>query len=353
MPLIEHNNLPTFEYLRKNGENILSKKRALKQFIRELHIGILNMMPDPALCATERQFFKLVGNSNKVVQFYIHLFTLKSIKRDEKTTEYIKKYYQSFDNIKEFGLDALIITGANVTGKDLSKENFYKELTEVVNWSYENVTSTLYSCLATHIVMQSMYKQKRTKLNKKCWGVYFHKIIDKSHPLVKDTNTLLDIPHSRFNQITAKQFTESGLKILIESKQGVHLAVSKDLFRQVFFQGHPEYDTISLLKEYKREIKLFLSGINKKYPIFPDNYLDKYSKAVLLEYKEKIIKGYMTLDDFPEQLITKKINNTWGDSAKSIISNWTGIIYQITHKDRKKPFMDGINKDNPLESLTQ
>jgi homoserine O-succinyltransferase len=30
--------------------------------------------------------------------------------------------------------------------------------------------------------------------------------------------------------------------------------VSEDLLRIVFFQGHPEYDTISLLKEYKQDI---------------------------------------------------------------------------------------------------
>jgi homoserine O-succinyltransferase len=76
------------------------------QVIRESHIGLLNMMPDPALEATERQFFRLIGHSNQIAQFYMHPFTLPSIKRGEKTQTHIDQYYQSFDDIKTQGLDA-------------------------------------------------------------------------------------------------------------------------------------------------------------------------------------------------------------------------------------------------------
>ena len=351
MPIVAHNNLPTFEYLKNSGEDILSLKRASSQYIREQHFGLLNMMPDKVLCATERQFFKLIGGSNKVVQFYLHPFSLKSIQRDKQTTEYIKKYYDSFEQIKRYGLDGLIITGANIVGTDLSKQNFYNELTEVINWAYENTTSTLFSCLATHLVMQCMYGQKRTPLNKKCWGIFSHTVVDREHPLVRSVNTAFNVPHSRFNQISRAQFNASGLKVLVESQQGVHLAVSKDLFRQVFFQGHPEYDTISLLKEYKRDIHNFISKKIDSYPVFPQNYLNEYSQAILLEFKQKITSGDTNINNFPEKKIAKILHNTWGDSAKTIMNNWTGIIYQITHKQRAKPFMEGIDPQNPLLNL--
>ena len=74
MPLIAHSNLPSFDRLEKQGETILSEERASHQAIRALHIGLLNMMPDSALEATERQFFRLVGRSNQVAQLYIHPF---------------------------------------------------------------------------------------------------------------------------------------------------------------------------------------------------------------------------------------------------------------------------------------
>ena len=52
MPLVAHNDLPTFQRLRASGQEVLSVERALRQDIRELHIGLLNMMPDAAYTAT-------------------------------------------------------------------------------------------------------------------------------------------------------------------------------------------------------------------------------------------------------------------------------------------------------------
>jgi len=349
MPLIAHSSLPSFERLEKQGETILSKERAAHQDIRELHIGLLNMMPDSALEATERQFFRLIGHSNQVAQFYIHPFSLSSIKRGKDATKHIQKYYKTFAEIKLQGLDALIITGANVTGPDLGLAPFYNELCDVVDWSYENVTSTLCSCLATHAVLEFKYSQKRVHMGKKHWGVFPHKVIDRSHPLVKGVNTRFDIPHSRYNDVSEAQFAKANAKVLAKSAVGVHLAVSPDLFRIVFFQGHPEYDSISLLKEYKREIALYLEGSRPEYPPFPSNYLSAQSRAILDEYKDRLNNKSASLKDFPEQLISKTLDNTWHDSASAIINNWIGGVYQITNENIKLPFMDSINPLNPLD----
>jgi len=109
MPLIAHSNLPSFTRLETQGETILSEERASHQAIRALHIGLLNMMPDSALEATERQFFRLIGRSNQVAQLYIHPFSLSSIKRGKKASEHIKNYYKSFDEIKLQGLMRLLL----------------------------------------------------------------------------------------------------------------------------------------------------------------------------------------------------------------------------------------------------
>jgi homoserine O-succinyltransferase len=49
MPLVANSALPTFERLRREGELVVPGDAALHQDIRELHIGLLNMMPDSAL----------------------------------------------------------------------------------------------------------------------------------------------------------------------------------------------------------------------------------------------------------------------------------------------------------------
>ncbi|MDH3327272.1 MAG: homoserine O-succinyltransferase [Gammaproteobacteria bacterium] len=352
MPLIANSSLPTFTRLKNEGETILSDDTARHQDIRELHIGLLNMMPDAAITATERQFFRLIGESNQIAQFYVHPFTLPEIERSEKTQQHIDKYYESFDEIKNNGLDALIITGANVTQPDLSLEPFWKPLIDVVDWAYENVSSTLCSCLATHAVMQFRYNKKRLPLINKRWGVFQHRIVDRTHPLVNGVNTRFDVPHSRFNEIPREQFEASGLHVLVESEQaGVHLAVSEDKFRIVFFQGHPEYDMISLLKEYKREILRFYNDERPDYPPLPKNYFQIKAKAILNEYKGCVQSSKdenTALPAMPEELIESMLDNTWHDTAEALLNNWIGKVYQITAIDRRELFMKEVDPKNPL-----
>jgi len=352
MPLVDHNGLPTFQRLREEGQIILERDRALQQDIRELHIGLLNMMPDAALEATERQFFRLVGESNPIAQFYVHPFTLEQLPRGPKARAHVERYYDSFDKVRGEGLDALILTGANVTHPDLSQEPFWQPLNEVIEWALENVTSTLCSCLATHAVLQFRYGQRRQPLGFKRWGVFQHRVVERSHPLVYDVNTRFDVPHSRFNEISRQQFETAGLKILVENHEaGVHLAVSEDQFRVVFFQGHPEYDTISLLKEYKREVLLFAKGQRPDYPPFPDNYFNLQQQAILQEYRQRLLKAVdngAEIPEFPEDLLAPHLDNTWRDTADAILRNWMGKVYQITNTDRKLPFMPGVDPKDPL-----
>lgn len=353
MPLVAHNNLPTFDRLQQEGAIILSPDRAMHQDIRELHIGLLNMMPDAALAATERQFFRLVGESNQIAQFYVHPFSLPHLKRSAEATAYVDQYYESFQQLRNDGLDALIITGTNVTQPDLALEPFWQPLIEVIDWALENVTSVLCSCLATHAVLQFRYGQKRIRLPAKRWGVYRHKVLDLTHPLVNDVNTLFDVPHSRFNEVSRAQFEAAGLHVLAESPDaGVHLAVSEDLFRVVFFQGHPEYDTISLLKEYKREVTRFHNNAIDHYPPFPEHYFSLRQRAILDEYGAIVIAAKQAgkpQPPFPETLINQGLNNTWHDTAEAVINNWIGEVYQITNNDRRFPFMDGVDPNDPLK----
>ncbi len=352
MPLVAHTELPTFKRLRLEGQNVLTPERATHQYIRELHIGLLNMMPDAAIEATERQFFRLVGEANPIAQFYVHPFTLDELQRGERARAHIDAYYEDFAQIQRDGLDALIITGANVSHPNLSEEPFWEPLTRVFDWAAENVTSVLCSCLATHAVAEFHHGQKRTHMGDKLWGVYSHRVMLPHHPLVNDINTRFDVPHSRFNQISREQFDQAGLQVLVESEQaGVHLAVSADGLRTVYFQGHPEYDTISLLKEYKREVNLFIAGKRGDYPPFPEHYFSLRSQAIFNEYRERVEQAMAsgsTLPAFPEELVLETLDNTWHDTAEAVIGNWIGLVYQVTHQDRAIPFMDGIDPDDPL-----
>jgi len=350
MPLVAHNDLPTFQRLSKDGSPIMPMGRALSQDIRELHVGLLNIMPDAALEATERQFFRLIGESNRVAQIYLHPFTLPIFERSKDAQSHIDKYYETFEDIKAQGLDALIISGANEeTNPHVSDESIWAPLKEALEWAFENVTSTLCSCLASHALLTYMYDQQPTWRRHKLWGVYPHKVRDREHPLVHGMNTTFDAPHSRYSEITRPQFEKAGMKILAETPGGhVHLATSPDGFRMICMQAHPEYDIFSLLKEYKREITNFINGEREDYPQFPKNYFGPIAQEKLGEYRNLVLAEGKEPYPFPEDDIIPLLENTWADSARSFISSWIGYVYQTTDMDRRKPFMDGIDPDNPL-----
>jgi homoserine O-succinyltransferase len=352
MPLVEHSNLPTFARLRENGHVVLSLDRAVHQDIRELHIGFLNMMPDNALEATERQFIRLVGGCNRIAQFFVYPFSLPGLDRGPQALDYIETYYSSFDDLRQQGLDALIITGANVANPALDQEPFWDPLVDVVNWAQDNVASVLCSCLATHALLKHFHGIDRRPLPEKRWGVYSHRVCRPEHPLLREINTRFDVPHSRYNEITRAQLENAGLTVLAESVEGgVHMAVSPDQFRFIYFQGHPEYDINSLLKEYKREVLRFLAGELVRPPPVPENYLSATAAGIATRFVEEAVRARSLgekLPDFLEAEIAPELDNTWGDTAKAIINNWLGLVYQLTNLDRKLQFMSGVNPGDPL-----
>ncbi len=352
MPIVAHTDLPTFATLREQGHEVLSLERAVHQDIRELHVGLLNMMPDAALRVTERQFIRLVGTCNQIAQFYVHVFSVPGLGRGTDAQAYIERYYTTFEKLRQEGLDALIITGANVANPTLEEEPFWTPLQEVVEWASERVTSVLCSCLATHALLKHLYRIDRVRLPAKRWGVYSHRVKDRRHPLLRDVNTRFDVPHSRYNAITPEQFREAGLTVLAESDDGdVHLAVSPDQFRVVYFQGHPEYDTNSLLKEYVRELRRWFSGEIDGLPPHPENYFSPAAAAVADRYAEEAEGARARGDDmppFPEHEVVPLLDNTWGDTGKAFFNSWLGWVYRLTHLDRHRLFMDGVDPSNPL-----
>ena len=352
MPLVAHIPLPTFDDLNQRGENIINLGDALRQDIRELHIGFLNMMPDAALVVTERQFMRLVGSSNQIAQFFVYPFTIPGLPRGAATQAYIDQYYIPFQRLQEDGLDALIVTGANVANPALDQEPFWEPLREIINWASEHVTSVLCSCLATHAIVQALHGIERQRLPRKRWGVYSHRITQVDHPLLRDINTRFDVPHSRYNDVSRAQLEAAGCTILAEGKEsGVHMAVSPDQFRIVYLQGHPEYDRNSLLKEYKREVARFIEGEREDYPPHLDNYFSPEAAAIVDEYQHIVqtcLRQGISIPPFPERQIEPYLDSTWLDTGKAIVNNWLGVVYRLTNIDRKICFTECVDPENPL-----
>ena len=332
MPLVEQSALPTLRELRRQGQIVL-RPEDVSGAASSLHVGLLNMMPDAAFQATERQFIRLVACSTQPTLFYVHPFTVGGLPRTNGTQAYIAEHYETMASICGRRLDALIISGTNVANPDLEQEAFYGPLREVIRWASTNVTSVLCSCLATHAVLRSLHGTVRTRLPCKRWGVFGHEVVEPQHPLLRGIATHFDVPHSRYNDISRAQFQEAGLKILIQSTEaGVHAAVSDDGLRHVYWQGHPEYDVNSLLKEYKREVLRYFDG-ERDLPGFPEHYIPEGAASRITDYLDAARTAHdagTRLPDFPEAAIVPFLDNTWAAAGQILIHNWLGLVQQAT-----------------------
>jgi homoserine O-succinyltransferase len=194
----------------------------------------------------------------------------------------------------------------------------------------------------------------RTHLERKRWGVYSHRVI-APHPLFYGTNTRFGTPHSRFNDVSEAQMRGIGLRVLATSEEaGVLCATSADGFRYVYFQGHPEYDAQSLPKEFKREVFRYLEGERPDYPPVPEHCFDETTAVLLESYRRELEAaraGARPPPEFPEDAVLTRVENTWTDTGKAIFNNWLGLVYRLTHVDRDKLFMPGVDPENPLGLL--
>jgi homoserine O-succinyltransferase len=330
MPLVAHSKLPAFDALRREGLELVDASVAAASGLPALRIGLLNLMPDAALQATERQFLRLVDAGGSDVNLYVYPFTLKSEFRGNIAREHVKTHYSSFESLQDQGLHALIITGANPALPDITDEAFWAPLIEAIEWSRTHVESIICSCLATHVVLRHYHHVERVELPERKWGVYEHQVLVDDHPLLAGVSAPVYAPHSHRYDVSRADMESAGQTVLIAGEEaGVHMAVSDDQFRFIFFQGHSEYDSISLLKEFKREVQRFLSGKRSVYPSFPEHYLDSAAKERLEAYQRQATESdseFATLPVFPEAEIGDVCINSWGEAGKTIYRNWLAEI---------------------------
>lgn len=330
MPLVAHSELPAFTTLRDEGLDIVSAAQARHLDLPELRIGMLNMMPDAALQATERQFLRLIAACGSAANLYVFPFALQAEHRSEISAAHIDAHYSSFSSLRERGIHALIITGANPITDDIAAEVFWTPLLEVIDWGRKNVQSILCSCLATHAVLHRYFGTERIELPQRQWGVYEHEMLEDEHPLLSGVGSPVHAPHSHRFAVSRQDMEKAGVNVLIASPEaGVHMAVSGSDSNFVFFQGHPEYDAVSLLKEYKREIQRFLTGNRASYPEFPEHYLGKRARDQLDAYQRRVTESEFeqeTLPAFPETQLAAELENTWSEAGRIIYRNWLGQI---------------------------
>ena len=275
MPIKTQSDLPAKEILERENIFVMDENRAMHQDIRPISIAIVNLMPLKE--ETELQILRSL--SNTPLQIDVVFVALESHESTHTSLSHLNKFYMSFADIKEQNFDGLIITGAPVEQMEYEEVDYWPEISRIMEWSKTHVTSTLHLCWGAQAGLYYHYGIPKRALDKKMFGVYRHKVMNRKIPLVRGFDDYFYAPHSRHTEVRREDIEKHpGLTILAESQEaGVFLVINED-GSQIFVMGHPEYDRVTLHKEYMRDKERGLP-IEKPVNYYPDD--DENQKPLL------------------------------------------------------------------------
>jgi len=295
-----------------------------------VNIGLINNMPDAALEATERQFLTLLDSAAGGITVRLSLYTLPDVPRNDWGRQRIQRFYTGLEGLWSAQLDGLIVTGREPRTPNLKDEPYWESLTKVLDWADENTHSTVWSCLAAHAALLHMDGIVRRKSKEKRCGV-FDCIRLSDHPLLAGMSSRFKVPHSRWNDLSADELTACGYSVLTQAQDaGADTIVKHRNSLFVFFQGHPEYEPDTLLLEYRRDVRRYLTGETDTYPSMPQGYFDEGTMEALAALQKKAMSSRSEdlLADFAAAVNGKTIVHSWRSTAAKLYSNWLQYVFE-------------------------
>ena len=267
MPLNLQKNLPAIELLKKEHIFVMDSLRASEQDIRPLRVVVLNLMP--LKITTETDLVRLL--SNTPLQVELDFMKIKGHTPKNTPIEHMQEFYKDFDEMADDFYDGMIVTGAPVEQMPFEEVSYWEEITQIFDWARTHVTSTLYICWAAQAGLYHFYGVPKYDLPAKMFGVFEHRVIRPSNPLVRGFDEVFYAPHSRWAGLDRASIDACGdLRILAESDIAGPMLLSTESGRQIFVIGHPEYDKYTLDREYKRDVKAG-KPINIPCNYYPDD----------------------------------------------------------------------------------
>ncbi|HEY6925093.1 MAG TPA: homoserine O-succinyltransferase [Steroidobacteraceae bacterium] len=290
-----------------------------------LVIGLVNNMPDTALEATEAQFARLLSNAADSVRVRLRLSFLLEVPRGEVGRAHLDGgTYWPIESLLREPLDALIVTGMEPVAPLLSDEPYWQRMGELLSWAETNTTSSIWSCLAAHAAVELLDGIRRRRLDSKRCGVFAHTALP-NQPLLEGLEAPIYTPHSRWNELPVEQLRSAGYSVVTSSPEtGADMFIKQSRSLLVFFQGHPEYEETTLLREYRRDVGRFLRGQQDHYPTLPHEYFPPAALRLLSEYQKRVAgeRSPDLLAEFPTAAVADTLRNTWGAGACLIYRNW-------------------------------
>jgi homoserine O-succinyltransferase/O-acetyltransferase len=345
MPVSLSSNLPGDAKSCTKGLCANPSAGCLDRLSKTLNIGLVNNMANGALEATERQFLSLLESASEGFSVNLSLYSLPGVPRSEAGERHIQAFYSSTESLWDKSLDGLIVTGREPLTSNLRDEPYWENFTKIVDWARDNTHSTIWSCLAAHAAVLHLDDVSRIRNQHKHSGIFDCEQLS-DHALTLGAPSHFKLPHSRWNGLSEDELTACGYNVLTRSADiGVDTFVKQQKSLFVFFQGHPEYESNTLLLEYRRDVGRYLRGESETYPLMPRSYFDAQTEEALNALREQALSNRREelLEEVSTVVTGASIENTWRPTAACIYRNW------LKHMAARKK---SLLKSSTVESIT-
>ena len=287
-------------------------------------IGLINNMPDGALRATEAQFASLLAEAADTRPVRLRLSNLPEVPRDESTREHLRIAYWPLETLLADRPDALIITGTEPRSSQLENEPYWGRLVELIKWTQTRAMPSIWSCLAAHALVQALDGIRRQRLPEKRFGIFTHQVTAE-HPLLRGIGGTLVTPHSRWNELPIEGLRAAGYTLAsLSSNSGADCFVRDARGPLLCFQGHPEYESTTLLLEYRRDVGRFLRGEHSAWPNLPRDYFTPEALTTLNAFRARAesTRDPALFAEFPTSELAAGMVARWRPAAVRIYRNW-------------------------------
>ncbi|NOC90451.1 homoserine O-succinyltransferase [Ruegeria atlantica] len=302
MPIKIPSELPAFDVLTKEGVMVMDEDQAMRQDIRPLRIGLLNLMPKKI--QTENQFARLIGATP--LQIDLSLIRMTEHRTKNTAAEHMSEFYRPFQEIKDQKFDGLIITGAPIEHLEFHDVTYWDEISEIFDWTQTNVHSTFGVCWGGMAMINHFHGVKKHMLDAKAFGCFRHRNLDPASPFLRGFSDDCVVPVSRWTEMKQDEIDRApGLRTLLGSDDVGPCLVEDPGHRALYIFNHFEYDSDTLKQEYDRDVS---NGTPINVPI---NY-------------------------YPDDDPSKTPQNRWRSHAHLLYGNWINEIYQTTPFDITK-----------------
>ena len=299
MPIKIPDTLPAFETLVQEGVRVMTETVAIRQDIRPLQIGLLNLMPNKI--KTELQMARLVGASP--LQVELSLIRVGNHKAKNTSEDHLLAFYQTWEEVKHRKFDGFITTGAPIETLPYENVNYWGEMQQIFDWTETNVHSSMNVCWGAMAAIYHFHGVPKYELKEKAFGVYRHRNLKPSSVYLNGFSDNFEVPVSRWTEVRRDDIEKSeSLEILMESSEMGVCLVHERKGKRLYMFNHVEYDSTSLSDEYFRDVN---AGVPIK---MPHNY-------------------------FPHNDPSLTPQNRWRSHAHLLFGNWINEIYQTTPYD--------------------